>query len=372
MVKHSLLYTVVLLMRSLCAYKIIIVPGLGGSVLYNENQKKIWPPDLKFNFEELAMRYEKDTPIVPKNIRVGNIQDINIDTPATFLFTKTSYYSTLISHLKNDYHTVFAFPYDFRYILYDSYHRLLYQKFKEFIEREEHKDDPFIIVCHSLGGLVLHHFLTTFVHEDWYKRYISKIYFVNVPFGGSPLSLQAILNGRIEDEPLSKSNQILALLKKKIKNFHLYSCFYMTLSISNDPIYKKQNVLYSLENLDRLLAIDPRAMDMLTIFRKDHLPILARGINLPVNIVYSCGRNTTVFYDEDTGIQTSGDGDGIVPIDSLLSPRLWETKPALIRVEGLEHSKILSHLPFLRMVSANADRLIADDNRRSMPWHKRQ
>ena len=349
-------------LKIIIAYNIIIIPGMGGSVLYNLKNKKIWPPDISMNFKELNMNFDKNNdPIIETNIKIGNILDIKIDNPTTFILTKNVYYYNLIKYLQEDNHNLYAFPYDFRYVLFKNYQQILYKKFKNFIEEKFNNNEKLIIVCHSLGGLVFHHFLTTFVDEIWYNKFISKIYFVNVPFGGCPLSLYAIIDSlekKNEEESLSKNNQIVPVLNKKIKDLYLFSSFYMTLPITNEPILRKNDVWYNTRNLQEFFKYNNKVNKMYKLFENEHILNKLNGINLDTNVIYCIGKNTTSFLDYESRISLSSDGDGIVTKNSMIIPKLWKTNPNLICVENMEHSKINNHLPFIRMISENKDKLI--------------
>lgn len=350
------------IIKIVIGYNIIIVPGMGGSVLYNLKNKKIWPPDISINLKELNMNFDKNNdPNIETNINIGNILDIKIDNPTTFILTKNIYYSNLIKSLQNDKHNLYSFSYDFRYILFKNYQQILYKKFKNFIEEKFNNDEKLIIVCHSLGGLVLHHFLTTFVDEIWYKKFISKIYFVNVPFGGSSLSLYTIMDSiekKNEKESLSKNNQIVSVLNKKIKDLYLFSCFYMTLPISNEPILRKNDIWYNTRNMKDIFPYNAKINKMYELFENEHTLNRLNGINIETNIIYCIGKNTTSFLDYESGLSLSSDGDGLVTKNSMIIPKLWKTNPNLISVENMEHSNINNHLPFIRMISENKDKLI--------------
>lgn len=347
------------------SYKIMIVPGMGGSVLYNANHKKIWPPDISLNLNEFNIHFDNNNePIIPSNMNniikrsMGDIKDINIDTITTYAFTKTTYYSTMIKYLQKEKHELFAFPYDFRYILFESYQTILFHEFKSFVEK---KEDKFIIICHSLGGLVLYHFLINYTTPEWYQKYISKIYFINVPFGGSPLSLYTIydgLNKNMGDKRLTKNYKILDFLHKKIKSLYLFSCFYMSLPTTDEIFFVKDDIRYNPKNIKHLFQQNSVAFKIYKLF--NDLSKRDIGIVLPINIIYCTGMNTTTFYDYDNKTTLYSDGDGIVPLDSMLLPQSWHPIPNFIHIVNMEHSKVLGYLPLLRMISKNKNNLIND------------
>jgi hypothetical protein len=161
-----------------------------------------------------------------------------------------------------------------------------------------------------------------------------------------------------ENAILSKNNQILPFLNKKIKNLHLFSSFYMTLPISNEPFFRKNGIWYNINNLDDIFKSNTKVKNMYKTFHEKQISNRIHGIDIPTNIVYCTGKNTTHFLDYETKITLDGDGDGIVPKYSLLIPKLWKTNPKFIHVNNMEHSKINSYLPFMKMISSNKDELI--------------
>lgn len=363
-------------MNILEAFRYIIVPGMGGSVIYNQNQKKIWPPDNPLVLKDLDIKLDPTTqlPNVPSILKpeLGPVEGIKIDNAATFFFTKNVFYSGMIQHLEKKGHEVLAFPYDFRFLLYDSYSKLLYQEMKHFIEKEKEKG-PFIFICHSLGGLVFHHFLCSQsrADKDWAKKYIQKVYYLNVPFGGAPISFYAIWESLREKKTHQKEKRLeaaaprhlLPILRKSVTNMHLFSGFYLTLPLTSDPFYRiGDQWIYKEKQMDQLFAeMGGKDYSLLQKFHQtfwsDKVP--ERDMNpcpeIPQIILYGSKLNTTVFMDESSRSVLFGDGDGLIPISSLTRPfHYWKEKPIMKEFPGIEHSRINNHKAVLRMLEENS------------------
>ena len=114
-------------------------------------------------------------------------------------------FNSLIKFLETNGYTekldLFGAPYDWRKIADDSYSTLYYNKLKILIENAYSVAGKKVcIVSHSLGGIIFHRFLTEWlensgVNRAWKNKYISSWIPVNVPHGGSPLTLKAAISG---------------------------------------------------------------------------------------------------------------------------------------------------------------------------------
>jgi pimeloyl-ACP methyl ester carboxylesterase len=301
---------------------------------------------------------------------VGSLDEIRIDTRSTYLLTKNVYYSGLIKRLEKDGHQVLALPYDFRYIHHPEYFYDLYKHFTTFFEQQYAiQQEPMVVVCHSLGGLVFHHYLTSHAADAWTRKHIEKVYFVNVPMGGTPFSFYSIidniLHSREEMVMLSSapSAQILPFFSKRVKDLPLFGGFYMSFPIGKDPFFRKNGISYDRSNVHHIFRRHDDVLEQLDLFQTYHEPYRVADISIPHNIVYSTGYNTTTFIDADTKKLIKGDGDGLIPVSSLLWPeKQWPSsernKRHVIHIPNMDHSRINNHDPFLRMISRKKDELV--------------
>jgi hypothetical protein len=326
---------------------------MGGSKLY-KNNKIIWPPNISLNFKNMELEMIDNKIFIPPIPNVGNIEDINIDNPTTFLFTKNIYYKILIDYLKSENHDLYSFAYDFRYILYEQYYTQLYFQFMNFFYKNP--KSKYIIICHSLGGIIFQHFLS-YCPEAY--PFIDKIYFVNVPWGGTPMSFFSISDKIILKDDLleATSSHLIKSMNKKIKTFHYFNGFFATLPIVNEPIFRKSDIWYTPQNYQLFFENDPIIKENFDLFQQQYLIKRSEKIKCPNNIVYSYGKNTTVFMDQDSKIFLIGDGDGLVPIQSLLYSKFLNYDSNYIGVSNMEHSKINTFIPVLKMFSKNIDKL---------------
>lgn len=353
------------------AYRFIIVPGLGGSILYNQKSQKIWPPEIGFQPTDLSIQNYYHRHDLSTTGEIGNTESIRIDNRAVYMLTKNTYYSKMIDSLSsNKKNTVNAFPYDFRFIQYQEYHEQLFHEYKRFIEREYNNNEKFILVAHSMGGILMHHFLQFHVDKRWVSKYISKIYYINTPFGGCPMALFFLLdsinkqlNSQNKDQLLFNHHVLWLMLS--IQNIYLFGGLYVCLPITKDPLLRLgQNWIYS-KDIQNLLMDDwcthTYRLSRCFFRRRD------QSIDIPQVVVYSSGKNTTVFMDYDNDNVITGDGDGLVPIESLLYPQKWKKQPSFVHVPNQDHSSINNYPPVLDMISENRDTLEKPSTIRR-PW----
>lgn len=347
-----------ILVKIIEGYRYIIVPGMGGSVLYHhlDDKRKIWPPTFPMNFKEIELNDKFEIP-KPQEKRIGPISSIQIDTPIVYAFTKNTYYSQLIDNLKINNHQVYAFPYDFRYILFESYKNILYEQYEKFI-REDDKGD-FRIICHSLGGIIFQDFVLEMKErnrKDILEK-IKKIYYISVPFGGVPHSLHCILDG-IDNERgiiLEKNNINVNMISTKFKNIHRFSGLYLTLPIENfGPIYRKEEKWYDNKDMINLIKENKIAKDYYELSER-WIKNRKKSINeIEQIIIYGTNIMTTpICLDYESRIILNGDGDGIVPKSSLIYPiKNWKNKPKEVNIVNMEHSKI-NNSPILWKIITN-------------------
>lgn len=342
------------------AYRFIIIPGLGGSILYNQKSQKIWPPDISFQPVGLSVQNYYHRHDLSSTGEIGNIDSIRIDNRAVYMLTKNTYYSKMIDALSTDSNTVNAFPYDFRFIQYPEYHDKLFLEYKKYIEKE-FQYEKVILVAHSMGGLLIKYFLSCVVDKTWVSKYIAKVYYINTPFGGCPMAVFFLLdsiNKQLRNQPNYQflfNNHILWMMLS-IQNIYLFGGLYVCLPITKDPLLRlHQNWVYS-KDIPTLFMDDDWCAHTYRLsrnfFRKRD-----KSLHIPEVIVYSSGKNTTVFMDYDNDSIMTGDGDGLVPIESLLYPQTWDKTPIFVHVPNQDHSNINSHSPVLDMIADNRDTL---------------
>jgi pimeloyl-ACP methyl ester carboxylesterase len=102
--------------------------------------------------------------------------------------------------------SLLGLPYDPRLILDTTYRDKYFNDIKTSIETaaataekhkrsKSHQSHKITLVGHSLGGVLLKWFLSTYVSAEWIERYLKRIVIVNAPFGGTTMALRVIVSG---------------------------------------------------------------------------------------------------------------------------------------------------------------------------------
>lgn len=333
------------------SYHFIIVPGIGGSILYNDQSRKIWPPNL-IQFNPNSFRHPDD--ILRTTGRVGDPDSIRIDTGSVYAFTKNTYYTGLIDNLSKS-NKVSAFPYDFRYIHLPDYYLHLYSSYKRYIEDHfQRTGEKSILIAHSMGGLVMQHFMNKFLTRAWMDRHLERIYFLNVPFGGSPAALYLLA-----DHIVGKDDQQGPLMRMvlTISNMRSFGGFYVCLPTTSGYYLRWDGDMYSYKNMDDFFTGD---MAWVYEMSKPFHRYAVRPPLIPHVVVHSYGKNTTIYKDYDNDISRETDGDGLVSTASLLHMPM-NTYTTRVAVPNEEHSKINNNPAVQDMISRNGVSLSPND-----------
>lgn len=326
-------------------FPVIIIPGLGGSVLLHgppTSEERVWPPTLlswkknrigvSCNDSKCWSDFDLRTP------EIGDLSGVEVNTALTYLLTKSSFYGPLIRKLQKNHSEVSAFAYDFRMIFDDNYLQDLYTQFRWFIER---RGRPHVMICHSLGGLLFHDFLINSTTQEWQRRYISRVYFVNVPFGGSPHALYSVLRNQLGPVPK------IPLLNFKIDTLHHFAGLYWCMPVGSpvgSPVLRLGDKWYSGRDLLEVFE-DFHLFNSRNLFlglRRRVLKDRRRPIAVPAFIIYGSGLNTTSFLDWDSQIALHEDGDRVVPRWSLEAPKHYYhlNMTYFIEMRGMDHSTV--------------------------------
>jgi hypothetical protein len=309
---------------------IILIPGLGSSRLIKD-KIDIWPPKINYflwNYKEWEknmivkningeMIYDKTVKTLP----FGDKKSLDLHANIPFIIRKNFY-----DNILNEYKDIFPTPYDFRLIHSKDYRNTYYLQLEKYIESF---NKPLILLTHSSGGLLCHNFLLTKSHE-WRNKYIKSVINVNVPFGGTLISLH---------ENIVDTNLNVVVGKKIIRTIGGF--------IINFP---------NIKFLDKVLTVNDNIInDYLSYFKLDDLKILydentefinsfSESTGIKTHIIYTSKAITLESFNinNDKIEFKYGLGDGIVPLKSLLVPKIWNSKEiTFIDLPNLEHSSIL-------------------------------
>lgn len=219
---------------------VILVPGLGGSVLESKLHNVTQPHtvcsgdhdwqvewvapsldlvlidclirNLKVVYDPANQRYSNSTGVEIRPYKFGLLDGVAALDPQ--LPQATGTYATMIEALGKvgyrESQNLFGAPYDFR-LAADGLQQIgWYKRFQNLIEEAVAKnhEQPAIIVTHSMGGLVTYYFLkqmeqdTEAVLADWTQRHIAGLIAVAAPWEGSVTAMKGQISGDPFDLPL--------------------------------------------------------------------------------------------------------------------------------------------------------------------------
>ncbi len=249
---------------------IVLIPGIGGSVLVDRTQThkqflhwrlldnrwlnlypyhpsivKRWKKDMGYDvakdpFNGKIIGFKNYNP----NIGVYNFGGtLGVkDVVSEFLLLSQEHQDTLESqyHFRyfhalceyfydrdyDDNLSLIGMPYDFRLVLDPQIRTKVFQEFKDTLEQTVNENGKAsVVVTHSFGGLLLKWFMGwKYIDHDWLKRHIYRWVCISCPFGGAPLSLRAATSGdyylpmfhKVFKDELNKNSAMIACLPNEL------------------------------------------------------------------------------------------------------------------------------------------------------------
>jgi len=248
---------------------------------------------------------------------------------------------------------LFGAPYDWRYS--PNYLPYYFQALKQMIEDAytTNGDTRVAVIAHSMGNLFFLTFLRT-VSQEWKDRYILTYMATSPPWVGAVEAVQSLTSGYDFSIPYLPPSSAKIIQQTFASNYFLlpYPKYYGSNVFVQTP---KKN--YTALNYDDLLSDlgIPQMYD--PWIRSLHLanPYEPPGVN--TYCLY--GYNVTTLHQEIFSSNdftkrptlVNGDGDGTVPIESLIFCNNWAGKSnfslSVKGYAGQEHVDLLLYTPFL-------------------------
>ena len=309
---------------------ILLFPGLGASKLLYEN-KTIYPPPISkyvLNYEDWKRKiieYDNLT-----TLDFGNHKSLDVNLP----FRRLNIYEEVLREPN-----IYPMPYDFRLLDNPDYYLSLFERIRIYVESFP---EPVLFMCHSTGGLVAHWFLHN-QPKKWRNKYVKSVLYINVPFGGVVTVLENCVK---DDTKLNKyiGRQIFRSLGAVVWN--MPNIEYM----GNPVLYVNGNAIDDYMEYFQLYDIKKRyerSKEVIHSFQHS-----VEGMDS--HVIYSITNqektpnylNVDHYYDDKKEVKQKiqimyGNGDGVVPLASLLVPQKWKNQPFFYPMPGTEHSGIL-------------------------------
>jgi len=367
---------------------IFLVPGFGGSLLYNKrhpynhyfNHKVLnnrwinlyplsskymdrWKKDMHMEFKQnntgTFIGYHKiNSDIEPYDMYgIEGVQNLvpefnYLNDNYRQLLQNTfhyQYFYTLNQHLiQNGYEpkkNLIGMPYDFRLILDPHIRNDYFNKFKNTIELKcKIYNKKAIIVCHSMGGILFKWFLSTHVNQRFIDKYIDTFVLINTPFGGTPSAVKACTVG---DFYVPFMHSLFSNFTSKVSG--------IIMTLPNHLCYKESDTFMHLENesdsikLNSLLHSSHNSFQAWRDLYLPYIDIIATPIDVKAKIILSTENQTPKsFYSKNINstpfkVDYDLNGDGLVPSKSLnYATRLFKNYD-IVHIQKSDHAGVLSH-----------------------------
>lgn len=374
---------------------IILIPGFGGSLLYNKrhpynhyfNHKVLsnrwinlyplssrymerWKNDMSMEFkrdnDHRIIGYDKINPDIEPYDMYGieGIQNLVQEfeylnenyiqlLESTFHY---KYFYTLNKFLMNKgyepKHNMIGMPYDFRTILDPGIRLDYFNKLRNIIEKKSKKHGQKVfIISHSMGGILFKWFLSEYVSQEFIDKYIDCFVLVNSPFGGTPAAVKATTIGEFY---VPYMYSLFANFTSKISG--------IIMTLPNPLCYKDSDIFIHTENLEDSISMKTLYHSKYHSFEawKDlylpYLSIINKPLNVNTKIVLSTENQTPkAFYTKN--LKTSPfkidydlNGDGLIPSKSLnYAAKLFQCHKTL-HIPKSDHAGVLGHPIFLEHI----------------------
>ena len=333
---------------------IFIIPGLGGSVIYNSiTGETLYPPKARafmssnkflsdFNVSYVDRKFVSNVPSFVGPI--GDTKHIKVVRNWMAPFLKHYYFDSFIHYFKTRYprHEMKSVPYDFRLIGNHELRESLKLNLREAIEEEtERIGKRSVLIAHSLGGLVLHDFLLE-QNSTWKETHIEKVITINTPYLGTVKALGILCCGQRVNKPLLK----------KIDYLMNFSAFFWLIP---NPYFEKEKIINqetntTVSSLKDLVADD--VWERIEFHFQKELLQLGNSNGVTTHIIYSSNIPTVCTLHGET--KSSSLGDGMICLDSLVFPKQWENSDLvhLHPIEDYDHTKILNSKTLFDLILA--------------------
>jgi len=357
---------------------VIVVPGLGGSILeakwnhakphwfLSDKWKQIWPSvDAALPFERGSWKSTVQTSISDdgKRIRNSHPGDISIrprgfgglkgvDTLyeidwKIFDFHIVKYFLKTVEYLQSKgIKEIHGAPYDFRLVPDPIELKKYFKKLKKLIESCEF---PVTIIAHSLGTSMVTIFLNR-QSQKWKNTYVKRYISVSGPYGGATKAIHACLTGDTET-PISISEEFYRQVEVG---------FGGVLWMINSPeVFGDMNIVNNMNANQLGVALSRKgSLSSALVYEFLVRPLHKEVLKFPdveTHVVYGTGIETPISLDyskddfSDSPTIQKGDGDGTVPLQSLQAVKHWSVAGEY-PIFKASHLGILNHPRFLEIL----------------------
>lgn len=263
---------------------------------------------------------------------------------------------TLYANGYEDRKNLFGIPYDFRLVLDADSRIVLFNRFKEYVEKSVATNEGrrCVVFAHSLGCVMFKWFLSSHVSDDWIANHIEELILVSPPFGGSIMALKTVMFG---DFYVPKFHN---LYKQELQlNTGIIMC------LPNDVGFSPEAELMRIGGRSVRLEDIESNIDMISfklwrdLYKRFQEEIMCALAHVRTTVYEGRGTLTPTWYgalNEDSYPcdEKTIDGDGIItPLCSSVYTKLFGDNVD-IRTINAKHTNIITHKNVLRKILETA------------------
>ncbi|KAA6393991.1 MAG: putative Lecithin:cholesterol acyltransferase family protein [Streblomastix strix] len=329
---------------------------------------------MNVQFDPLTDEYSSAEHVEIRPVDFGGVNGFTYLDPA--YPKETDRFGSAIQHLQQMGYEVgknlFGAPYDFRLSGPTNVKKLGYFKdLKQLIEKAYTLNQKRVFLLgHSFGCTLIHHFLTSYISEEWKKQYIEGFISINGPFGGAVECFTYITGYKKWAVPGISSEESYNTIKYMAPYYLLLPNKY-GFDEENDVIAEIPSLNITITPKNMSWVFESTAANNVKLFRDEikapqvkSFIFICTGLDTIAQMVYNqsshINNNNQVNenrVDEQEqwwkteGAEIKGDGDSSVNTKSLRVPHLWrklQEEPVIIKeYAGADHSGILKDIRFL-------------------------
>ncbi|KAL3105323.1 hypothetical protein niasHT_026056 [Heterodera trifolii] len=261
---------------------------------------------------------------------------------------------------------LFAAPYDWRLTPGMDYTEAYFVNLTTLIEKSVNATGKkAVLLCHSLGNLVVNYYLNQRMSQEWQNWYLSRTINTSGPYGGTTFIIEQILSGNVDRLFPGLSLIVPNLVVRKFIRTLAAVAFLLPNSLafqSDTKLASISGINYTFADLAQLLSVANIAQ-MQSLYQSLSTQIDANKYT-PMFCVHSISdKGTPAEFDYPNGIDKKADtkmgpGDGLINAESMRVCQKWKEQGKLVdsvtEIVGPTHVGILHSDQFCQLIKTIA------------------
>lgn len=292
----------------------------------------------------------------------GGLEGVRVLDPLLPLVT--TYMGTLINGFESagyqEGRHLFGAPYDFRLAPDGLAEAGWYGDFKRLVELASSLNEGrrCVLVCHSAGCLVAHYFLRAVAEQQWRGRYIARVISLGAPWEGSAVLVKGSISGDNFGLPFPSG-----AFRHVQSTVPAGPWLFPTAEAWGNKtiIATKGGANYTVADLEGMLqelqlVQQAALLPLVSKLARDLPPLDIRlyclfgyGVRTPLSYLYHV-KQFGPQAPPDPDVLQHGDGDGVVPFQSLTACSRYFGRSLPLPLPGAHHQDILHSTRYINMV----------------------